>query len=89
MSPPATLKEKVTNWPCDAQQQMYGGFCEPGHTVSVGRFVADVPAAMTSVTGPVMTVPVGALVAAAPLPAEFAAVTVTVIVDPTSAAPSR
>ena len=55
--------------------------------LSVGRFVADVPAAIVWLDE-AATVAVGALVAGAPAPAAFDAVTVTVTVAPTSPAAS-
>ena len=84
----ATENEKVTYWPSDPQQQMYGAFWAPGQVLSVGRLVAEVPAAMTWVVGPLaaVTVAVAALVAAGPGPPALAAITVASRVSPTSEA---
>ena len=80
------MNEKVTNCPSEPQQNTYGGFWAPGQTDSVGRLVADAPAAITCVP-PVeaaVTVAVWALLAGAPGPPALDAVTVTVRVFPTS-----
>ena len=81
-----TLKENVTYCPCEPQQQTYGGSCAPVKRASVGRFLAAALAARVWVTGDAVTVAVGALVTGVLEPAALFAVTVTVIVAPTSAA---
>jgi len=85
VAPAALLKEKVTNWPCWFQQQMYGGLCAPVNLFSVGRFVADEPAATTTFPDAAVTGPAGPLLAGTPGPVAFEAVTATTIVAPTSA----